>query len=272
MADAKTIILKSYPKVNLALDILGIAENGYHKIQTVFHLLNGSFDEIILQPANRTTVDSDNPHLPTDKTNTVTKAALLLQKHGRIRKGAKIFIRKHIPLMSGLGGGASNAVDALKGLAKLWDIKCCNDPDSHVDPNCILRKIANQIGMDCAFFFDGGTAIGENFGEKITQLLPLPADIKFEIIKTGVEISSRSAYQSVDIARCGKNTAKTKALIDAIRSGDTRRIIENAHNDFEEFILKTAPSLAQKERAAKKQKPGRILLCGSGGALVRIFV
>lgn len=254
---ASAVSIISHPKINLALDILEKDESGYHKIRTVFHELEEPLDEIVVESLNEDLleVDCDNPKVPLDSTNTVLKAAKLLKKQFGIEQGAKIFIKKRIPLMSGLGGGASNAVAALKGLARLWGLQ--NSEDT-------LRRIADQIGMDCAFFFNGGTALGEHFGEKITQLPPLPENIKFKIINTGVEISSHWAYQQVDLKKCGKNVEKTNALIEAIKNGNTRKISENLHNDFEEFIFNA--------RMSFKKTPGKIILCGSGGAWCRVYL
>lgn len=269
------ISIFSYPKINLALDILRRDKSGYHEIQTIFHQLEEPADEIILE--NREDgileVACDNPKVPLDGTNTVLKAARLLKKYIGAqdvpRLGAKIFIKKRIPLMSGLGGGSSNAVAALKGLAQLWSINCCGAVDKH-NKNCILRKIADQIGMDCQFFFNGGTALAIHFGEKITPLPPLPPEIKFKIIETGVEISSRKAYSQINLARCGKNTGKTKKLIAAIRAGNIKNILKNLHNDFEEFIFGKYPALKKRKSEIELGKKSRVLLCGSGGALFHV--
>lgn len=273
--------LKSYPKINLALDILKKDASGYHEIQTIFHMLPEPFDELIIEELaeDKIKIGCDNPALPLDDTNTVLKAAKLLKRQAGVKGGAKIFLKKKIPLMSGLGGGSSNAVVALKGLARLWAIRCCAD-GSHKDSQCLLRKIAAQIGMDCAFFFYGGTALGEHFGEKITPLPALPSSIKFEIIETGIEISSHWAYRQINLQQCAKNLDKTKKLIAAIRAGGNKEILENIHNDFEEFVFaapawgRHSPWLAKhpklreiKKRELQKNPQNKIILCGSGGAL-----
>ncbi len=251
----------SYPKINLALDILRKDSSGYHEIQTVFHQLKEPRDEIILEEAEDgiLEVKSDNPKVPTDETNTVLKAALLLKKQMNIKKGARIFIKKRIPLMSGLGGGSRNAVAALQALARLWGVKCP------------LLHIASQIGMDCAFLFSGGTALGEHFGEKITPLPLLPSRIKIQIIDTGVQISSAWAYQNIDIIKCAVDAKKTERLICALHRGDEVEVLNNLHNDFEEFIFEKYPALLKKKREIESKKSGRVFLCGSGGALVRIY-
>lgn len=241
------------------MDVLNKDLSGYHEIQTVYHQLEAPVDEIILEEMgdSEITVQCDHPKVPTDHTNTALKAALLLQKQFGVSKGVKITIRKKIPIMSGLGGGASNAVAVLKGLAKLWGIS---------DEN-VLRRIADQIGMDCAFFFNGGTALGTHFGEKITQLPALPPEIKFEIIETGVEISSRDAYSWIDLRYCGKNQHKTARLIEALYEQDTESILQNLHNDFEEFIFKKFPKIF----SVKRSRSGGCVLTGSGGCLFRAY-
>lgn len=169
--------------------------------------------------------------------------------------------------MSGLGGGASNAAAVLEALAALWSISCC---DGRHREGCFLHGLADQIGMDCRFFFYNGTVLGEHFGEKITPLPSLPENIRFEVIETGVEISSRWAYEHIDLARCGKNTEKTKRFIAALKVGDSKGIFKNLHNDFEEFVFGKYPELAEIKQKIEAGKSGKVMLCGSGGALIRI--
>lgn len=269
-----SITVPSYPKVNLALDILGKDKSGYHEIRTVFHELSAPeysnlHDELILEPRGdrKIIVESDNPKLPCDKTNTVYRAAVLLKRRAPRSSGVRVFIKKRIPLMSGFGGGASNAVAALKGLAMLWNLECCTSENCIHAASCFLASLALQIGMDCPFFWHGGTALGEHFGEKITPLPPLPASIKFEVKNTGVEISSKWAYENIDLSLCGKNADKTEKLIAAIRAGDAGKILENLHNDFEEVEAWHESVMV---RQAHHDTVYKIMLCGSGGARVKI--
>ena len=289
-----SMVAFSYPKINLALDIFGVAPSGHHYISTVFHQLSAPADEIIIKsaPHGFLEVKCDNPRVPIGETNTVYKAADLLRKHVADKNcGAKIFIKKKIPIASGLGGGSSNAVAALKGLAKLWGFNCHCDArrgapkqsglfrflrNGRHNSACPLRKIANQIGMDCNFFFDGGTALGEHFGERITPLPAPPASLFFEIIETGVPISTQWAYENIDLKKCSMQQGKTEKLIQALRTGDANGIIENLHNDFEQFIFSAHPELKKKKREAeiviaRSGRVGRVLLCGSGGVLIQIF-
>lgn len=269
------ICQKAYPKVNLALDILSKSKNGFHKIRTVFCEIKSIFDELEMEVFGKNEIQLRcyNSDIPTDSRNTIWSAAELFKRTFDIKCGIKIKLTKQIPIQSGLGGGSSNAVAMLIGLAELLGIECCKQialRGMHA-ADCALRKIADQIGMDCAFFFYGGTALGEHFGEKITPLPALPAQIKFEIIDTGIEISSRDAYGWIDTKKCGKNIGKTKELIEAIRTSNAQGVLENLHNDFEEFVFEKMPQLLKIKREIESKKSGRVLLCGSGGCLVRFY-
>ncbi|GIT70033.1 MAG: hypothetical protein Ct9H300mP27_11370 [Chloroflexota bacterium] len=54
---------------------------------------------------------------------------------------------------------------ALLALNNFWEL--------HLEPKELL-KIAKELGSDVPFFLKGGTALGENRGELITQLPDLP--------------------------------------------------------------------------------------------------
>lgn len=270
----------SYPKVNLALDILNKDPSGYHEIRTVFHQLSQPFDELFFEelPSGEIKIICDNPEVPCDKTNTVFAAARALQQNYGIRRGVKITIKKRIPLRSGLGGGASNGAAALRSLAQLWNICHCEPSlglakqSSSVchAPDCIIFRLAPKIGMDCTFFLHGGTALGEHFGEKITPLPSLPPELQFEIIETGVSVSTRSAYEMVNLARCGANIEKTQQLIAAIHASDAQKILKNIHNDFEEFVFEKYPKIKAATHYSLQTTHYPLLLCGSGGALAKL--
>src|SRR5208283_472201 len=95
----------------------------------------------------------------------VIKAVKLLKEATGCTKGAKIKIKKRIPLISGLGGDSSDAAAVLHGLNEFWEL--------NIPPNK-LRDMAQNLGSDVSFFLTGGTALMAGRGETITALPPVP--------------------------------------------------------------------------------------------------
>ncbi|MEK7547858.1 MAG: hypothetical protein AAB540_03105, partial [Patescibacteria group bacterium] len=207
--------------------------NGYHKIQTVYHEIPEIFDTVIISDSKT----SDNVSMvyaqsykykkPTiqPRENIAFKALKLLKKTYKIKKFANIKIIKQIPTSAGLGGASSDATAVLKGLNKLWSLKLSQKK---------LASIAEKISKDAPFFLIGGTALGKNFGEKITKLKPIK-NLKFTIIKKSspAKNKTKNLYKKLNLKLCGKNTDKTKNLLKAIGENDNENIIKNLHNDFE---------------------------------------
>lgn len=268
-------ILKSPAKVNLSLDILGRAPNGYHFMQSVMQEIYVPCDGIVIEESTDFRLTCSDPRIPLDEKNSIIRAVYFLEKTFGVEVKCTIHLQKNIPPQSGLGGAASNAAVVLKTLAQIYKIACCPSSQNkmeigagHNSAVCSLYPLAANIGMDCAFFINGGTALATHFGEKIEQLLALPSTIHFEYIDTGVSISTPQAYSSLDLSRCGKNITKTDALISLLRknaiwsSADFEAFFSYLHNDFEESIFARHPELTI------FKKSHRVLLSGSGGGLV----
>lgn len=271
------MIVKAYPKVNLALDILGKdSKTGFHFIKTVLYEIKGDmYDKLEISKTKKgIKIICDKKEVPTGKENTVWKAVRLMQKECLCRKclycknrltenkkqnftsrqcrhGICIKIEKNIPLGSGLGGASSDAAGVLKAMNKLWTLKLSKEQ---------LVKIGSKIGKDVPFFIQGGTAIGSRFGEKIKKLPH--RKLKIKIINTGIKVNTKEAYQNINLSDCGEEFKKTKALIVGILTNNKAEIIKNIHNDFKSLVLKNHPSLNRKSEA---------YLTGSGGCMFKIL-
>lgn len=255
----KFIKILAPAKINLCLDVLKRTASGYHKIQTVFQEAPEIYDEIKIESTKKqdslsiiysakfsklkSTTHANNLNkeniqiLKNSSKNLAFRALQLLRNTLKnnpglkiLKKFAHISIKKNIPISSGLGGASSDAAAVLKGLNKLWNLKLSQKK---------LLQLAAKLGKDVPFFIIGGTALGTNYGEKITPLPPIK-NIKFKIFPTAQPKAgalsfhkTQSAYATLDLTLCGKNNNKTKNLITAIKKNDTKNIIKNLHNDFE---------------------------------------
>jgi 4-diphosphocytidyl-2-C-methyl-D-erythritol kinase len=122
------------------------------------------FDEITVENADGIALDCD-VDFGAVETNLAYRAAALLQREQAPDRSARITLRKQIPHGAGLGGGSSDAAGVLVALNRLWGLQLDNSR---------LRELAGEVGSDCAFFIEGGTARCTGRGEIVEPLPDAP--------------------------------------------------------------------------------------------------
>ena len=241
-------------KINLSLDILNRDSSGYHEIDTVFYELKSPCDQVIIEGRddNEIEIKCDDPKVPTGEKNLVWK---ILRELGL--NGLTITIKKKIPVAGGLGGGSSDAIAVLKALHHALGLKLTQGR---------RLQVAKNIGADAAFFLHRYCARGRHFGEEL-EGLPY-VELPVNIFETGISISSEEAYESIDLLKCGKDRKKTETLVFAIKRKNANGIIENMHNDFDEWAFSKYPKLLEIKNRLQKDGARKVMLAGSGGALI----
>ncbi len=115
--------IKWYPspaKLNLFLHITGRYENGYHKLQSLFQLLDKGDDiGFEVNTKNEVKIAEQLPGVP-EHENLVYRAAIALKAYAHERSGCVLHINKRLPMGGGIGGGSSNAATVLVVLNQLW--------------------------------------------------------------------------------------------------------------------------------------------------------
>lgn len=263
--------VKSFAKINLALDVLEKDPSSYHVIQTILYEFLDLFDELIFEEIEEgIEIECDHPDVPLGEKNLAWRAAKLFLGKTQVKRGIKIKIKKNIPVQGGLGGASSNAAAVLKTLNWFFNLNFEKEE---------LARFGAEIGMDIPFFIYGGTALATHFGEEITVLPSLPK-IDFKWIDTGIKIDTKWGYQNLKLSQCGRNLAKTQRLLKALPAYRTGRqgiqkqnppvIIRNLHNDFETLIFEKYPELKKTSQDLKRKGALKTLLAGSGGVLIYI--
>ena len=138
------MILKSFSKINLSLNINNKMKNGLHEIQSHYCLIN-LIDKIKIKKINekKDSIVFKGPFVKHIKksNNSITNLLRLLRKLKLISAYYSVIVNKNIPVFSGLGGGTSNAAFVLKFLLK-----------GKINEN-ILKKVEKLIGSDLRLFF-----------------------------------------------------------------------------------------------------------------------
>ncbi|MDM7321756.1 MAG: 4-(cytidine 5'-diphospho)-2-C-methyl-D-erythritol kinase [Gammaproteobacteria bacterium] len=148
-------------KLNLMLRIVGRRADGYHKLQTVFQLLDFG-DRLAFAPRPDGLIRKLDPPpgVPEDN-GLAVRAARLLQQVSGTTLGTDIRLDKRLPLGGGVGGGSSDAATTLVVLNHLWGTGLNEDQ---------LAELGRQLGADVPVFVRGRSAWAEGVGDQLTPI------------------------------------------------------------------------------------------------------
>ena len=252
----------SFAKINWFLHILGKRPDGYHEVVTVLQTIS-LHDELTIQLSEDGSIKltCDDPTIPTDNSNLIIKAALLLGECRQGWFGAHINLAKRIPAQGGLGGASSNAAVALLAINKLWKAGYIS-VEELLDPSC--------LGADVPFFFQGGRCAATGTG---TDLTPLPDGPKQHLIVVtpNAKVSTAHAYASLNAASL--TTSKSDSILSSsladLNSADSRQW--PLRNDFERVIFEIEPEIERVKNALLDAGAWGALLAGSGSSVFGVF-
>ena len=244
-----TLTLPAPAKLNLFLHITGRREDGYHNLQTLFQFLELADEISFSSLAGESTVDLHvSPELPglLSKDNLVYQAARILQEHTGCRLGARIHLKKTLPLGGGVGGGSSDAATTLIGLNHLWQTGLDEDE---------LALLGRQLGADVPVFVRGHAAFAEGIGD---QLCPVnPPEPWYLLVAPECRVKTAEVFHHPSLPR---NTPK-------ISLEDAWKVV--GENDFEGVVRKLYPPVHR--AMAEVNKVGEVHLTGSGSCVFAMY-
>ena len=254
--------IKAPAKINLTLDIVQRLPNGYHELKTVFQAVD-LYDGLQLKKNNtgEINITSNSQQIPLDKNNIVYKAVELVRSKHNIKQGVDIYIDKKIPVAAGLAGGSTNAGATLKTLNELWGLELSVDE---------LMSYGEELGMDVPFTIVGGTALGTHFGEKLAAL-DNKLELNIVIVTSEIAVSTKEAYQNLDLSGVGRDTRKTDKMVTALQVGNLPGVVENLHNDFEKSIIPQHPVISEIKEKMLGLGALSSLMSGSGPSVFGVW-
>ena len=212
----KKIFLRAPAKLNLFLEVFPRKGGKSHPVCSIMDKIT-LFDELTFKESKRVQVISSEKSL-TSKENLVLKAASLFKEKFGVSNGVTIFLKKRIPVSSGLGGGSSDGASTLIGLSKLWNLELTKED---------LLPLAKEIGSDVPFFLYPGRCLVEGIGEKVT---PLPSSPKlwYLLILPDFPLSTKKVYQKLDLTgsieaikmKSIDKSKRTDRLLNFLRKGN----------------------------------------------------
>ena len=197
-------------KINLALVVGPVREDGLHEIATVMQRVD-LCDTVELEPAGGLAVEGFKDDTLVRTALTTLAVAAGEEPRWRAR------IHKRIPVAAGLGGGSADAAAALTLANPLLEHPLTSER---------LAEVGAGIGADVPFFLEPGPKLAEGAGERLTGL-ELPQDfwVVLALPRRARKASTAAVYARFDESAgtdgfAGRRDALAEALASVRRPRD----------------------------------------------------
>lgn len=249
--------IEARAKINLGLEVIRKRPDGYHDIRTLFQEV-GLADvlEIEAFPGREIRLEGDDRSIAWDASNLVFRAARALQDRTGAELGAVLRVTKKIPAGGGLGGGSSDAAAALAGLNDVWKTGCTRNE---------LAALGRALGADVPYFLRGGLCLGEDRGDRLTDLADLPP-LHVVLALPPFPVSTALVYRSLSPASL-TSADKDSKINRFLRTGE----LGSLENRLEETIFRLFPELQDYPAQFRKNGAELSLVTGSGSAVFGLF-
>ena len=219
--------LKSYAKINLSLDILGLRPDGYHNISSLMQNI-GLYDELEVEKCSKNGTKynfthcsickldvylcSGNETIPAGSDNLAVKGAKsvieALEKNQISHDLKEIWIRidKKLPIAAGIAGGSGNAavtmlaINALAGypfaLRELMDMGAKVGADVPYSLLMNAKMNADELASLRGIEEASVAAMMTGIGDVVEAASPIH---KYVILANpGISVSTKEAYEEID--------------------------------------------------------------------------
>ena len=248
--------IKSYAKINLALNVIGKKKN-LHKIESLVSFID-LHDLIYLKQINK-----ENHNISfkgtysknISKINTVTTLFKLLDKKGLLnKKKFEIIIVKNIPQKAGIGGGSMNAASLINFFINKKILKLKKNE---------LVELTSQIGSDVILGVNPNNTVLSSNG----NMKKYNKNIKFHtlVVKPSFGCSTKYIYSKI------KSFSKPQFSFPK-RKMFEMEYLKTLKNDLEKIAFKKYPKL-KKIKLFLSNTPNNMFvrMSGSGSSIVAYF-
>ena len=248
------LALPAPAKLNLFLHVTGRRADGYHRLETLFQLLDrGDRVELWLRDRPGVRREGDLPGVPEDADLTV-RAARALARHAGVDRGAAIRVHKTLPLGGGLGGGSSDAAAVLLGLDRLWGL------DLGLDT---LAALGLELGADVPVFVRGRSAFATGVGERLRPAAIAPS--WYLVVRPPASVSTAAVFGAPSLTRDTPPLTIRGFPWGIDTQQGLERFLARTRNDCAAVVRALAPAVARAESALAALGPVR--MTGTGACL-----
>lgn len=258
----------AYAKINLALDVTGRLDNGYHLVKMIMENVS-IYDELEIRCSDNAGIrmTCDKEGLSCGDDNLVIKAAkALLTEAGYISDGVcdigvDIKLNKNIPMAAGMAGGSTDAAAVLNGLNQMLDIGFDKEK---------LCEIGVKLGADIPYCILGGSYLAEGIGEKLTKISN-PPKAHLAIIKPGIDVSTKFVYEHIDNNSKDIIHPDVDGMLDAFEKSDLQGVCSRLGNVLRDVTVPAYPIVLELEEYLLNHGAMGALMSGSGPTVFALY-
>ncbi len=256
-------------KINLGLTILFKRKDGYHELKSIFLLLDWG-DQIEFEEKEGFQLNSEiDPSIPQLKEfqnvsergditkNILYKTYQLALQRKSMRRGVSIKLKKNIPTGGGLGGGSSNAAQALKFFF----------PDEILPYSKEFLSFASKIGADVPFFLQGSHSLVGGIGEKL-EPISVPSSYGILAIPP-FSIQTKPAFISLkkplqETPHSDEWKYLSQSISRSLLQRDWKSLSSLIVNDFEPYAIASFPELSSLKESMVHSGLDFVSMSGTG--------
>ena len=238
-------------KVNLYLDIVGVREDGYHEIESLFYPLPAPCDVLTVSEGG------DGFRLTCSDPSLAAGENILTRAYEHLNKG--------IPMGAGLGGGSSDAATLLTWLNGRAGRKALGSN--------ALAELALTLGADVPFFLANAPAWVTGIGEGLEPVPMNLDDYVVLVVCPQVHVNTAWAYRRYDEMLAQGLVRPRKEL--TLNFSPIKNLCftkpPELWNSFEEVVFQEFPVLYGIKELILDGFADACVMSGSGSSFVALF-
>jgi 4-diphosphocytidyl-2-C-methyl-D-erythritol kinase len=258
----------SLAKVNLALAIGPLRDDGYHDLDTVFLAFDpGERVRLLPSPDGGAHVECETEGVPLDESNLALRALRAMETATGEKLALTNRLDKRVPPGTRLGAGSGNAAAVLLGVNQVLSEAGLQPVPSHT-----LHRLAAELGADVPFLLRGGAARGTGRGDRL-EPLQTPDFLGVVVMVPDQRVATADAYGWWDEVGEKQLTRSRPSdiLLKGIALCDLSRIAAGLCNDFEEVVAARHSTVNDLKAALLTAGAAGALMTGSGPAVFGLF-
>ena len=247
--------IKAYAKINLALDVLGVRDDGYHELRMIMVPLD-FFDDMDISYSEQMEYSSNRPYIFFDENNTIVKAFNIMKEEFGIKENFKVVLNKMIPTQAGLAGGSTDGAAIIKFLNVKYNLQLSDEK---------IKELCLKIGADVLFNYYSKPALVEGLGDKLT-FIDIKDDYHVLLVKPKRGVSTKECYKKLDMDTCVH--PDVDLILDKLKNGED--IKPYLKNSLEAPAIELCKGIAKAKHDLEYAGADFTMVTGSGSTVYTI--